>query len=130
MSHRDTEAQRRAEVENVKGELSFNSKAQLSLNVPTRSCLCASVPLWLILPLPDDRADDCAGRHTDLVFERDEEAEVRERRLGLDLGLVARAGVDDLPELNELVVGRDGPQHVDLARGRLLQLVEARDDGR
>src|SRR5947209_10039561 len=74
------------------------------------------------------RDDEVARGRVAFGLERDEEAEVRERRLGLDLRLVALARVHDLAELGVLVVRRDGPQHVRLARRRVLQLVEARDD--
>src|SRR5215204_5005120 len=78
--------------------------------------------------LPDDRADDVTAGRVALGLERDEKAEVGERRLRLDLGLVTLAGVHHLAELDVLVVGRDGPEHVDLTGRRLLQLVEARDN--
>src|ERR1043166_250063 len=74
------------------------------------------------------RDDDIARGRLAFGLERNQQAEVRERSLGLDLRLVALARVHDLAELGVLAFGRDGPQHVLLARRRVLQLVEARDD--
>lgn len=59
---------------------------------------------FMFSALLNDCSDDGSGRRHELVFERDEETEVRHRRLRLNLRFVALACIDYLAQTDEVIV--------------------------